>query len=177
MKNEHLLEVAKLGKTVGLRGDLKLHLLCDFPEQFRVGESFLTKKFGELSISNFDAKRFLVRFKDYEDATKAKPLTNTLLLSTVEKTRQVCKLGKDEFFWFDIIGLDVCENEQKLGTVERIERIANQDYLSVKTHEELSLKGLAKTFLIPYVPRYIKSVSLEQKSIETVDALELLKAS
>ncbi len=177
MKSEDFLEVAKLGKTVGLRGDLKLHLLCDFPEQFVTGQSFDTKKFGKLTISFVDTNRSLVRFENYEDINLAKPLTNTLILSTKEKTRKTCKLKENEFFWFDLIGLDIVEDEKTLGNIQSIERIAEQDYLSVLTDESLVQQKLAKSFLIPYVPRYIKKVDLEQKHIQTLDALGILESS
>ena len=37
---DELLEVAKIGKTIGLKGALKLHDKSDFPKQFKKGANF-----------------------------------------------------------------------------------------------------------------------------------------
>jgi len=36
-KKESPIEVAQVGRLVGLRGELKLHIHSDFPEQFCTG--------------------------------------------------------------------------------------------------------------------------------------------
>ena len=54
-----LLQVARLGKTVGLKGGLRLYNLSDFPTQFKKGAKFLlengwkpeTEKDRELLVS------------------------------------------------------------------------------------------------------------------------------
>mgnify|MGYP003325207756 CR=1 FL=1 len=51
--NSDLLEVAKLGRTVGLKGALKLHNLSDFESQFKKGAKFFTKD-GGLSPEDID---------------------------------------------------------------------------------------------------------------------------
>ncbi len=177
MKNENFLAIAKLGKTVGLQGDLKLHLLCDFPEQFKKGAIFHTEKMGDLEIINFDTNRSLVRFLGYESVELSRKLVNSILLTNIEQTKKNCPLEKDEFFWFDIVGLDVYEDEQKLGCVEEIERIAQQDFLHVKTTQALKDGGFSKQFLIPYVDRYIIKTDIENKIIFVKDALGILENS
>ncbi len=177
MKSEDFLHVAKLGKTVGLRGDLKLYFLSDFPEQFKKGAWFHTKNFGTLHVENFDKNRSLIRFRDFSTPELAQKLVNTILLTTKEQTKKSCNLDKDEYFWFDIVGLFVIENNTKLGVVKEIERIGSLDYLVVKTDEDLVKQELPKSFLIPYVDRYILDISLEDKQFYTKDALGILENS
>ena len=45
-----LIEVAQLGRLVGLKGELKLHLHCDFPEQFKKGKTFQTSRGETLEV-------------------------------------------------------------------------------------------------------------------------------
>ncbi|PID47633.1 MAG: 16S rRNA processing protein RimM [Proteobacteria bacterium] len=175
--NKDFLEIAKIGKTVGLRGDLKLHFLCDFPEQFKKGAIFGTKKMGDLEITHFDKNRSLIRFKDYDNPQIAQKLVNTILLTSIEKTRQNCPLKDGEFFWFDIIGLEVKEDGMVLGLVDEISRIANQDYLHIKTHEELVKKGFSKSFLIPYVDRFIVKTDIGARCVFVKDGLSILESS
>lgn len=177
MMNEKLLEVAKIGRTVGLKGDLKLHFLSDFPEQFAKGALFETKKRGVLEISFFDPKRSLVRFKDFEDPQIAQKLVNTTLLTSIEQSRKNCVLKDDEFFWFDVVGCVVYEDERELGVVSEIERIGMQDYLKIVTNKALIAQKFSKSFLIPYIDNFIIDTNIEDKIIKVKNSLEILKAS
>lgn len=175
MMNE--IQIAKIGRSVGLRGDLKIHHLGDFPEQFKKGASFNTHKFGELKVCFYNHERLLIRFEGYEDQQLAKKLTNTILLTSEEKTRQNCNLKDDEFFWFDIIYCKIFENDELLGTVSEIQRIVNQDYLHIKTHKTYVQKGYAKSFLLPFISKYIIKTNIQQKSIHVNDGLVMLENS
>lgn len=119
MKND-LVQVAKLGKSVGLKGYVKLHNLSDFYEQFKIGAKFFDINQKIYTIKAFDKTRSLVLFEGFESVEAAKILTNITLFQTIEATKETCKLKKDEYFYFDIIGCDVIENEKKLGVVEDI---------------------------------------------------------
>ncbi len=167
------LTVAKIGKTVGLDGKLKLHLSTDFPEQFKKGALFYS--LGEtLEIESYEVASSTVKFKNFNNVDDAAKLTNRTISATLDSTRQDCKLGKDEFFWFDIVGLEVVEEGETLGAVESIERYGVTDYLSVKTDAKLVDKGLPKSFLIPYQDRFVLSVSLEDGKIYATYAKDIL---
>jgi len=105
--------VAKLGKTVGLKGQQKLHIDSDFPEQFKKNSKFTTDKNQELIIESFNTKNNVVKFIDIDTVELAKKLTNRELFVSQEDTKQMCKLQKKQFFWFDIINCVVIENEKE----------------------------------------------------------------
>ncbi len=168
--------IAQLGRTVGLRGDLKLHLHTDFPEQFKAGRTYHSDR-GELTISAIDLKKGIVRFVGYEGMDAAKKLTNVKLYATLEETKANCDLDEGQHFWFEIIGCDVVEASQKLGKVTEIQRILDIDYLEVKTDIVLVEQGMAKSFLVPYIPRYIIQTDIQNKTIQTQDAKDILEAS
>jgi 16S rRNA processing protein RimM len=173
----HLLHVATLGRIVGLKGDMKLNLHTDFPEQFVKNATFITDKGVEIKILSYSPERELVRLAGFETPESAKTMTNTRLFTTPEATRERCALGKEEFFWFDFIGLEVREGEIRLGTVQEIERIGPLDYLLVTTDPSLVSKGLSATFLIPYIDRFIERSDIESKRIYVSGGLDLLEAS
>jgi len=168
--------IAQIGRTVGLRGDLKLHLHTDFPEQFKKGARFYSPK-GELTVADVNQKRGTIRFEGYGDINAAKALTNVKLYADEAQTKATCNLDEGEYFWFDIIGSDVVENGETLGRITDIQRMAGTDYLSVKTARALVDEGLPERFLIPYVDRYIKGVDMEAKEVTTKDARDILEAS
>lgn len=165
--NEALVLVAKLGRTVGVQGFVRLHNLSDFPEQFECGASFFDKNSRVLKIKARNAQSVL--FEGFESLECAKTLVNLELFQSVEKSRASCKLGDDEFFYFDIIGLEVFENGLLLGVVKDILSAGN-DLLLIKSDESLVKKGFASEFYLPYVDFYVKSVELGAKdSKKSVD--------
>ena len=91
-KDTSLIQVAQIGRLVGLRGELKLHNHSDFPEQFKAGASFPTDKNKTLQILSYNAKRGLVLFKGYENRESAGVLVNTHLFTTYEDTQKNCNL-------------------------------------------------------------------------------------
>ncbi len=158
--NEALVLVAKLGRTVGVQGFVRLHNLSDFPEQFECGASFFDKNSRVLKIKARNAQSVL--FEGFESLESAKTLVNLELFQSVEKSRTSCNLGDDEFFYFDIIGLKVFENGLLLGVVKDILPAGN-DLLLIKSDESLVKKGFASEFYLPYVDFYVKSVELGAK--------------
>lgn len=170
------LTIATIGKSVGLWGEVKLHLHTDFEEQFKKGSTFITDKNQKLTIENYNPQRGVVKFLGITTLDDAKRLTNQKLLCSEEDSRKACKLEDGEYFWFDIIGCKVVEDDKILGVVKDIQRITANDMLEVKTDKALVNQGLEKSFLIPYVKDvYIDRVDLENKTIYTKDAYSLLE--
>ena len=168
--------IAQVGRTVGLWGDLKFHLHTDFPEQFKVGTTYKSNR-GDLTISDINFKRGTVRFTGYESIDSAKKLTNTKLFANEIQTKENCDLKEGQHFWFDIIGCTVKQDNEILGVVEDIQRMADTDYLSVKTENTLVESGLSKYFLLPYIERYVLKADTEEKIVYTKDAKDILEAS
>lgn len=164
--NEALVLVAKLGRTVGVQGFVRLHNLSDFPEQFECGASFFDKNLRVLKIKARNAQSVL--FEGFESLESAKTLVNLELFQSVEKSRASCKLNEGEFFYFDIIGLEVFENGLLLGIVKDILPAGN-DLLLIKSDESLVKKGFASEFYLPYVDFYVKSVELGAKDSKGAD--------
>ncbi len=176
MKRADRVPVARIGKTVGLHGDLRLNLLCDFPEQFKKGATFMSDR-GDLTIRAYNGERGTIRFEGIDNVDDAKPLTNAYLYTTKEAGEAACRLEEGEYFWYQIIGLDVEDAGERLGRVKEIERMAGTDYLVIETDGALVDRGAAKSFLIPYIDRYIDHVDLEGKKVVTRDAKAILEAS
>jgi len=175
MSNDDSL-IAQIGRTIGLWGDLKFHLHTDFPEQFKVGNTYKSNR-GDLTIADINFTRGIIRFTGYESIDSAKKLTNTKLFANEEQTKENCELGEGQHFWFDVIGCVVKQDDEVLGLVDDIQRMADTDYLSVKTEESLVEAGLSKNFLLPYIERYIVKVDTEEKIVYTKDAKDILEAS
>ena len=175
--SKDLVYVAKIGKTVGLKGELKLFIDSDFPEQFKKDAVFTTNKNIQLKIEKYNQPNSTIKFYDYNDIDIAKKLTNSLLYTTQEETQKNCPLDENQYFWHDMIGCEIKENDQILGIVSDVQRFSVDDFLLITTKEELTKKEYPKSFLIPYIHRYILNVDIENKTITTTDCLEILQNS
>lgn len=171
-----MLEVAKLGKVVGLKGALRLHNLSDFLSQFKTGAVFKTKDGEELKIKSFESSRSLVIFEGFESPELAKSLVNYSLFRSVDDTRKHCKLSKDEYFYFDIIGCEVYEGQKALGVVRDILEVGVGFLFCIETSPELQ-NDFAKEFFIPYNDYFIVSVDIKEKKIISQNAFGILENS
>jgi 16S rRNA processing protein RimM len=157
--------VAKIVNTRGLRGELKVISYTDFPEErFKAG--------AELQI-----------FKTEKDTTplttvtvkSAKPNKGTLIVTfegmnnidDVEKFKgmilkveeeQLQNLDEGEFYIHEIVGLDVLENDVKIGTIKEVLSYGPNDVWVVKRPNENDL-------LLPYLKNVILSVDLEKGQV------------
>ncbi len=177
MKMQDLLHIATIGKTVGIRGDMKLHLNTDFPEQFKNNTSFFINTQDRLTLREVNLDRGLIKIDNIFTPEDAKKYTNTKLYATLEETRQNCKLEEGEYFWFDIEGCSIVEDDLTLGKVVEIDRINAANYLKIQTDALLITEGFAKTFLLPHNPPFVIQTDIQNKIITTQGAKDILEAS
>ncbi|WP_299546393.1 ribosome maturation factor RimM [uncultured Helicobacter sp.] len=171
--------VAKIGRSLGFKGDVILHLFSDFPESFKAGNVYHTP-FGDLTLESYSPQKSVAKFKEINSKEEAKQIVNCIVYSTQEESKEQCALEDNAFFWFELVGSAVIENDEMLGVVSEIDRFCNQDYLFVKTDSSLVTKGLPKSFLIPYNARYILNVESKMdstKAIHTQFCKEILENS
>jgi len=169
--------IAKLGKTVGLKGQQKLHIDSDFPEQFKKNTKLTTDKNQELIIETYNTASNVVKFIGIDTIEDAKKLTNRQLYVSTEDTRESCKLGKKQFFWFDMMDCIIKENGETLGKISDIQRMPLSDYLMIDTDENLIKDGFANSFLVPYLDDYILDVDIDAKTILVQNTKDILEAS
>ena len=168
--------VARLGKSFGLKGFLRLHNLSDFIEQFKPGAIFFDEKDQKYIIKSFDKKNQIVLFEGFEDINSAKTLINLKLYQSEEITRKTCKLKKDEFFYFDILGLNIFENDKLIGHVVDILETSASYLFLIKCDDNLVDQGYIKEFYLPYVDHYILDIDIKNKSIKTQNVFILLES-
>ena len=170
--------IAKLGKTVGLKGQLKIFIDSDFPEQFKINNTFTTHKNKQLTIETINLKNNTVKFVGIDDIDIAKKYVNSELFTNQEETIKNCKLEKNQYFWFDLIDCKIIEDGKLLGIVKDIHRYPTDDYFEITTNSELLNDDFkVKTFLLPYNKSYIIDVNLLEKKIIVKGANDILLQS
>ncbi|MFK5937557.1 MAG: ribosome maturation factor RimM [Sulfurimonas sp.] len=177
LKENKLLHIATIGKTVGIKGDMKFHIKCDFPEQFKKNSSFLINKKDKITLTDVNLDRGLVKINGLQNLEDCKKFTNAKLYTSYEQTREDCHLEDGENFWFDIEDCKVYENDVLLGVVHEVERLTVNDYLSIKTDDKLVNQGLSKSFLVPFISPFKVSIDVENQIIIVSGAMDILEAS
>jgi len=156
------LTVGQVVRTIGLKGEVKIYPSTHFRDtRFKKGsrvfllndnneiERELTIKFHR---TNGDCDNLI--FEEITSIEEAEKINKKYLF--VEKNPEI--LGKNEFFYSDLVGMKVdFDNGKEIGVVKTIEEYTSYQTLRVKT--------TGKDVLIPFVKAFIKSVSLEEKQI------------
>ncbi len=155
--------IGKIGKPHGLRGEVRLHLFSDQPENLkRYRRVFIVSTKGELSqplqllSSRAQGKTAIVELESVSDRDAADRLKGMGVL--LEKT-ELPDTEEDEYYYYQYAGLAVkTVDELFLGRVENIFSNGAQDILVVR--------GTGREYLIPI----IKSIIVRRTAEELVIA-------
>jgi len=156
------LTVGQVVRTIGLKGEVKIYPSTHFRDtRFKKGARvFLLNEQNqierELTIKmhrvNGDCDNVI--FEEIGSIEEAEKINKKYLF--VEKNPEF--LGKNEYFYSDLIGMKVdFDNGKSIGVVKAIEEYNSYATLRVKTS--------GKDVLIPFVKAFILSVSLDEKQI------------
>jgi 16S rRNA processing protein RimM len=155
---DELMVVGKVVGAQGLKGELRILPLSDFPERFtKPGERWLQRRKDParpielLSGRQLPGKElFVVRFAGIDCREAAEALVGEEL---VVRASDRPKLAKGEFHLLDLVGLEVRLEGVAIGTVSNLIHAGN-DLL------EIDLDG--RQVLIPFVEAIVPVVEMEQ---------------
>ena len=149
--NERIV-IGRVGAAHGIRGELRIIPLTDFPERFpalrevTVGDELL-----HIESVKPQGKNFLMRFREYAVREDAQRLTGRLL--TVARA-EAAPLDEGEYYVFDIVGLTVYDEEDnELGTVENVLRTGSNDVYAVRSED-------GREILIPALRKVVRTIDV-----------------
>lgn len=137
--------IGKLQRTHGVKGEIIMEVLTDFPEKIMPGNIVYIgskQQAYEVNSVRSAADKLLISFKGFTDCDQVSILRN----QTVSiKTEDANQLPEGEFYHHEIIGMTVVEEDGKLvGTIgEILVTGANDVYIITKENgEELLLPAI-----------------------------------
>ena len=156
--------VGKIVNTQGLQGEMRVLSVTDFAE-----ERF--KKGNKLAL--FDKKDQFVMDVEIASHRKAKnfdiiKFKGMYHINDIEKFRDfslkvaeedLSDLEDGEFYYHEIIGLEVYENDVLLGTIKEILQPGANDVWVVKR------KG-KRDLLLPYIPPVVLEIDIKQGRVD-----------
>jgi len=167
--NKEFIIIGKVVSTQGNKGEVNVLPLTDSIDRFKNLDNVFLRSKKNQTILNIEKIRkrkdtVILKLKDIENIEEAKMIVGSFL--EVERKNAV-KLPKETYFIFEIIGLEVYdENNIFLGKVENVISTGSNDVYVVKNKDEEEL-------FIPAIREVVKNVNLEKKriTIKMVDGL------
>ncbi len=149
--------VGRISKPHGVRGELQIEVRTDEPElRFAPGNTLLLDD-NQLKIvsAKVHGKYLLVKFEGFESRNDVEHLRNGLLEVIVNIA--TTPADEDEFYDYQLVGLDVIVHGETIGTTKEVLHLPAQDVLVVmRNGEEL---------LIPFVKEIVTEVNIEKKFV------------
>jgi 16S rRNA processing protein RimM len=161
VKSEELIEVAKVIKPVGLRGEVKLSAYTRSPQELQKYSSFLIQTKGgakeELKLIHFRAthRGAVIKLSGIDCIEAADQLRDAALFIRED---QLPAPEKGEYYIRDLIGVHVfTENGDELGILEEILELAAHDIYQIKTSNG--------EILIPAIPDVIIDIDIHDRKM------------
>lgn len=153
------ISVGFLRRPHGVRGEILMDLLTDFPERLRSGRKVYLGEAHESAViasGRGHESSFLVTLRGVDDVDSAGKYRNTMVYV---RTDELTPLPKGEYYHHQLIGLNVVdENDQPLGKlVEILETGANDVYVI--------RQGDEKEQLVPVIEGVILLVDLDKQKL------------
>jgi len=152
------LAIGRLGKPHGVRGEINLHVMTDFPERIQPGtQVFLGDAHDVHTITAVreHTKTLLVRFKYVNSREDVGLLRGQMVYRAMA---DVPTLPDGEFYQHQLIGLQVYEGERLLGELAQIIHTGANKVYVVRKPEGGEL-------LLPAIDDVIQTIDLEAKQI------------
>ena len=149
--NERIV-IGRVGAAHGIRGELCVIPLTDFPERFAaLREVMVGDELLHIESVKPQGKNFLMRFREYAVREDAQKLTGRHL--TVARA-EAAPLDEGEYYVFDIVGLTVYDEENnELGTVENVLRTGSNDVYAVRSED-------GREILIPALRKVVRTIDV-----------------
>ena len=153
--------IGKILNTFGIKGELKVDVYTDFPEdRFQkgstvyIGDDYLPFKVA----SHREHKGFmLLLLENNEDINLVEKFKGMYLYKSKDDIKP---LQDGQYYFSDLKDLDVYADDEKIGKVLNVESGLRNNNLRVLQAED------NKEYLIPFIPVFIKKVDLEERRID-----------
>ena len=167
--SDEFIMVGKVVSTQGNKGEIKVLPLTDSADRFKKLTSIfirnnIDRKTLKIEKIRIKENMVILKIENIENIKEAKMIVGSYL---EVKRENAVKLTKDTYFVFEIIGLEVYnQNNIFLGKVENVISTGSNDVYVVKSKDKEEL-------FIPAIREVVKNIDLEKKriTINMVDGL------
>ena len=146
--------IGKAGAPHGLRGEVRVIPLTDFPERFEsLREVFIGERVFHVEHVHYHRQFVLLTLAECTSREAAAKLTGELLRVARE---DAAPLAEGEFYTFDIIGLAALDMDGKrLGAVSHVLKTGSNDVYVVKKPDGAEL-------LVPALKKVVREINIAE---------------
>lgn len=154
---ENLLEIGKIVNTHGLRGDVKIVVWMDYPEDFESIETAYVKiknEYKKLTVQRikYQKNNLIVKFEEVNDINEAELFKNSVLYADRD---DLGELPEGTHYIVDLIGLDIVDEDGNfIGKLEDVFNTGANDIYDVKRDGK-------KNLLLPVIDDVVKKIDIE----------------
>ncbi len=153
---EDFFRIGVITSTHGLKGEVKVFPTTDDVNRFKkLKKCILRTPKGDIEVEKNSCKFFknmvILSFKEFKDINEIEKYKNCELYVSRE---DAMPLDDDEFYIADIIGMEVWEEDNKLGELEDVLQTGANDVFSVRL-----LDG--KELLIPVIKQCVLDIDYD----------------
>ena len=120
------IKIAKITKTHGVRGEVKLFLYTKNIQQYQ--NFFISENKVEVAFRGFKADNAIAKIEGVDDMDQAKSLQNKFLL--IQKT-DLPKTSDKSFYYADLIGAKILVNNNVIGEVSDVANYGAGDIITI----------------------------------------------
>lgn len=151
------ISVAEIINTHGIKGALKVKSLSDNDKRFDKGSKLILDGKTLTIESSFKHKGSVVlKFEEFNDINEVEKFIGHEL--TIDEA-DLGDLKEGEYYLFDLVGLEVFENGQKLGFIKDI-------ITGVYPNDVYIIESGGKEVYFPALKATVKNIDLDNKKIE-----------
>lgn len=151
--------MGKLRKPHGVRGEMVMTVLTDFPELLKNGQNvYLGEEFQKMTVRSVRPHRddLLIAFEEISDRDEVGYFRNTMLFM---KEGEFPELPEDEYYLHDLVGMEVVtDTGQSLGELKEILVTGANDVYLVQ-------KDQGREILIPAIEEVVLEIDFDQGTI------------
>ena len=154
-----LITIGKAVKPFGVKGEMKIEPMTDFPERFKgLRRVYLVSPAGKEFVCEIQSLRYaggvpFLLFSGYDSPEKAKTLNGWFLKVPEE---EAVPLPEGSYYWFELVGMEVVsEGGEKLGTIKEVfETGSNDVYVMKQGRKEIYLPATKE--IVKHIDRKAK---------------------
>ena len=159
---EDLLQVGAITQPHGIHGEVKVFPTTNDVKRFKKLKEVILDTGREQKVLEIEGEKFfkqyaILKFKGYDNINDIEKYKGKPLLVTRENA---VKLGRDEYFIADLIGIEVYDEDGKyLGVLQKVIETGANDVYEVKFED-------GREVLFPAIRQCILDVDMENRKMK-----------
>ena len=143
--------IGKISAPHGVRGEVRIVPLTDFPERFENLKTVFLEDDSKMELESvkFSNKFIIAKFKNINSRNDIEIFNGKLLMLN---RSDIPSLPEGEYYNFDIIGLEVIDDKgSKLGKITEVLKTGSNDVYVVEGKKQI---------LVPALKKVVKEINL-----------------